>query len=169
MFATEDTEGTEIVGCDISHHLCFVMNDFTVSIVSWTDKRDELLAVRRAVFIEEQGVAESIEIDGRDADCRHVLAIDSEGRPIGSARLDKTGKIGRMAVVADRRRRGVGTAMLRAIMDCGRAEGITDFHLSAQITAVDFYKKMGFEVTGTLFEEAGIQHINMQESVAERG
>ncbi len=138
------------------------MNDFTVSIVSWADKRDELLAVRRAVFIEEQGVPESIEIDGRDADCRHVLAIDSEGRPIGSARLDASGKIGRMAVLADCRGRGVGTAMLRAMMDHGRASGIAGFHLSAQITAVDFYKKMGFQTTGDKFLEAGIEHINMK-------
>jgi len=138
------------------------MNDFTVSIVSWADKRDELLMVRRVVFIEEQGVPESIEIDGRDADCRHVLAIDTEGRPIGSARLDATGKIGRMAVLVDCRGRGVGTAMLNAIMDHGRASGITDFHLSAQITAVDFYKKMGFQTTGTKFLEAGIEHVNMK-------
>jgi len=144
--------------------LDFEMNDYTVSIVSWADKRADLLAVRRAVFIEEQNVPESIEIDGRDADCRHVLAIDSEGTPIGSARLDGTGKIGRMAVVADYRGRGVGTAMLNAIMDHGRASEITDFHLSAQITAVDFYKKMGFQPTGDKFLEAGIEHINMKKA-----
>ena len=59
------------------------------------------------------------------------------------------------------RRMGVGAAMLEAIMDCGRAEGITDFHLSAQITAVGFYRKMGFETYGEEFLEAGIRHINM--------
>jgi len=142
------------------------MNDFAVSIVSWADKRDELLAVRRAVFIEEQGVPESIEIDGRDTDCRHVLAADSAGRPIGSARLDDSGKIGRMAVLCEYRGRGVGTMMLRAIMDCGRASGITDFHLSAQITAVGFYEKMGFRAAGPKFHEAGIIHIDMRKDIS---
>jgi predicted GNAT family N-acyltransferase len=46
-------------------------------------------------------------------------------------------------------------------MDWGRTKGITDFHLSAQIGAVGFYEKMGFERSGGEFEEAGIIHVNM--------
>ena len=138
------------------------MNDFDIAIVSWSDKQAELYSVRRAVFIEEQNIAERIEIDGRDPDCFHVLASDTNGRPVGTARMDDKGKIGRMAVLQDNRRRGIGRKMIRALMDYGRDNAITNFHLSAQITAIGFYNKMGFEPFGEEFIEAGITHINMK-------
>jgi predicted GNAT family N-acyltransferase len=139
------------------------MGDFEVSIVNWKDKQAEITSVRRAVFVEEQYVPESIELDGRDPDCHHVLACDKSGAPVGTARLDLSGRIGRMAVLRDYRGLGVGREMLAAIMDCGRANGITDFHLSSQVSAVGFYEKMGFKSSGDEFEEAGIQHINMKQ------
>ncbi len=138
------------------------MNDFTISIVSWYDKQAELYSIRRAVFIEEQNVPESIELDGRDPDCFHVLASDKNGRPVGTARMDNKGKIGRMAVLQDHRRRGIGRKMIQALMDYGRKNSITDFHVSSQVTAIGFYRKMGFEPFGEEFIEAGIKHINMK-------
>ena len=138
------------------------MDDITVSVVDWSDRQAELISVRRAVFIEEQNVPESIEIDGKDPDCFHVLACDGAGNAIGSARLTKSGKIGRMAVLPEYRGLGVGAKMLNAIMEHGRSNGPTDFHLSAQISAVGFYEKMGFETYGNEFQEAGIKHINMR-------
>jgi len=137
------------------------MKDIITSTVSWSDKQAELVSVRRAVFIEEQDVPESIELDDRDPDCHHVLACDKSGAPIGTARIDTNGKIGRMAVLPEHRGLGVGTKMLEAIMEHGRSNGTTDFHLSAQISAVGFYEKMGFETYGEQFQEAGITHINM--------
>jgi len=138
------------------------MQNIDISIVSWSDKQSELTSVRRAVFIEEQNVPENIEQDGKDSDFCHVLATDKEGKPIGTARMDKEGKIGRMAVLREYRGRGVGRKMLRVVMDWGRLNGITHFLVSAQIGAVEFYQKMGFEPFGEEFEEAGIKHVNMK-------
>ncbi len=137
-------------------------NDITVSIATWSDKQAELFSVRRAVFIEEQNVPESIEVDDRDAECRHVLACDKWGNPIGTARIDTDGRIGRMAVLREWRGRGVGRQMLDVIMDWAQARGIKGLHLSAQIGAVGFYEKMGFEPCGGEFMEAGIRHVNMR-------
>ncbi len=139
-------------------------DDITVSVVSWSDKQAELFSVRQAVFIEEQNVPESIEVDDRDSECRHVLACDRAGVPVGTARIDTDGKIGRMAVLREYRGLGVGRRMLCAIMDYGRTNGITDFHLSSQISAVGFYEKMGFEPFGGEFMEAGIRHVNMKKA-----
>jgi len=138
------------------------MNDIDIAIVNFSDKQAELTSIRRAVFIEEQNVPESIELDGRDADCFHVLASDTNCRPVGTARMDGKGKIGRMAVLKNYRRRGIGRQMIQALMDYGRKNSITDFHLSSQVTAVGFYEKMGFESFGEEFIEAGIKHINMK-------
>ncbi|MCB1093402.1 MAG: GNAT family N-acetyltransferase, partial [Verrucomicrobiae bacterium] len=56
------------------------------------------MRIRRIVFIEEQGVSEALEIDGRDPECVHALARDGSGEVIGTARLLPEGKIGRVAV-----------------------------------------------------------------------
>ena len=138
------------------------MNDFVISIVSWSDKQAELTSVRRAVFIEEQNVPEIIELDGKDPDFIHVLATDTKGRPVGTARMDRKGRIGRMAVLQNYRRQGIGRKMIQTLMDYGRKNSITDFHVSSQITAIGFYRKMGFEPFGEEFLEAGIKHINMK-------
>jgi len=138
------------------------MDDITVSIVNWSERQAEIASVRRAVFIEEQNVPESIELDGKDPDCRHVLACDRSGAPVGTARILANGRIGRMAVLREYRCLGIGREILRVIMDYGRANGITDFHVSSQVSAVGFYKKMGFVPYGEEFEEAGIMHIGMR-------
>jgi predicted GNAT family N-acyltransferase len=138
------------------------MNDFDIAIVNWSDKQAEITSVRRAVFVEEQNVPESIDFDGSDTDFVHVLATDKNGRPVGTARINRKGKIGRMAVLKNYRRRGIGRKMIQVLMDYGRKNSITDFHVSSQVTAVGFYRKMGFEPFGEEFIEAGITHINMK-------
>jgi len=138
------------------------MNDFVIAIVNWYDKKAEIISVRRAVFVEEQNVPESIDFDGSDPDFIHVLATEKNSLPVGTARINRKGRIGRMAVLRKYRRRGIGRKMIQALMDYGRKNAITDFHVSAQITAIGFYKKMGFEPSGEEFIEAGIKHINMK-------
>ena len=138
------------------------MDDITVSIVNWSDRQAEIASVRRTVFIEEQNVPENLELDGKDPDCRHVLACDKSGAPVGTARIHANGRIGRMAVLREYRRLGIGREIIRVIIHYGRDNGIADFHVSSQVGAVGFYEKMGFEPYGEEFEEAGIMHIGMR-------
>jgi len=138
------------------------MNDIDIAIVSWSEKQAEITSVRRAVFVEEQNVPESIDLDGSDTDFIHVLATNKNGQPVGTARINRKGRIGRMAVLKSYRRQGIGRKMIQALMDYGRKNSITDFHVSSQVTAVGFYEKMGFEPSGEEFLEAGIKHINMK-------
>ena len=138
------------------------MNDINIEIVSFSEKKAEIASVRRAVFVEEQNVPESIDFDGSDTDYIHVLATDKNGLPVGTARINREGRIGRMAVLKNYRRQGIGRKMIQALMDYGRKHSITDFHVSSQVTAVGFYEKMGFEPFGDEFLEAGIKHIKMK-------
>jgi len=138
------------------------MNEFTVTIVNWLEKQAEITSVRRAVFTEEQSVPESIDFDGSDPDFVHILATNKNGLPVGTARINHKGRIGRMAVLKDFRRQGIGRKMIQNLMDYGRKNSITDFHVSSQVTAIGFYRKMGFEPFGEEFLEAGIKHINMK-------
>lgn len=117
--------------------------------------------IRRAVFIEEQGVPESLEIDGRDPACLHVLAWAAEGGPVGTARLLPEGKIGRVAVLAPWRGRGVGSALVRRLVEAADAAGLAKVSLHAQSGTTGFYEKLGFAAEGEEFEEAGIPHRRM--------
>jgi predicted GNAT family N-acyltransferase len=130
--------------------------------VNWTACREQLRAVRRAVFIEEQHVPEELEWDDSDARAYHVLATSDEGDPIGTGRLKIDGQIGRMAVARSWRRRGVGGAILRTLLELARKEGCAAVRLHAQTHALDFYARYGFVAVGNEFEEAGIPHRAME-------
>jgi predicted GNAT family N-acyltransferase len=113
------------------------------------------------VFVREQGVPEELEWDGLDPACIHVLAWDDSGAAIGTARLHPKGKIGRMAVLKEWRGRGVGRAMLRALLEVASERGLTTVELGAQIQAIGFYEREGFRVSGDIFMDAGIPHRKM--------
>jgi predicted GNAT family N-acyltransferase len=135
---------------------------FVVRPVNWIATRDKLRALRRAVFIEEQHVPEDLEWDDADERAYHVLATSEEGEPIGTGRLKLDGQIGRMAVARNWRRRGVGGAILQALLDLARKEGCTIARLHAQTHAIAFYAKYGFVAVGEEFDEAGIPHRMME-------
>ncbi|PZP57183.1 MAG: GNAT family N-acetyltransferase [Azospira oryzae] len=137
------------------------MPEYTVRLVSWDAAQASLAAVRRAVFIDEQRVPEALEWDGLDPRCVHALAEDAEGRPIGTARLLPDGHIGRMAVLQSWRRKGVGGALLCAMLSEARRRGLRVVHLHAQVHAVPFYERCGFAREGETFLEAGIPHVRM--------
>jgi len=135
---------------------------FQVASVDYRAAFDELRAVRETVFVQEQRVPVELEIDASDPRCRHVLARDGGGRPIGTARLDPEGKIGRMAVLRDWRARGVGSALLHALLRIAREDGLDRVSLHAQAGAIGFYRRHGFAPVGGRFMEAGIEHQSMQ-------
>lgn len=135
---------------------------FVVRPVNWIASRDKLRAVRRAVFVEEQHVPEELEWDDADERAYHVLASDDEGEPVGTGRLKIDGQIGRMAVAKAWRGRGVGAAILQALISLADKEGCRVVRLHAQTHALDFYAKHGFTAVGGEFDEAGIPHRAME-------
>lgn len=133
-----------------------------VRLVSWHDAAAPLTAIRTEVFVHEQHVPEEEELDGRDALCVHALAEDAQGRAIGAARLLPDGYIGRMAVRKPARGRGVGAALLGALMMEARARGFREVHLHAQLSARRFYEAHGFRATSEeVYLDAGIEHVHM--------
>ncbi|MBX9403337.1 GNAT family N-acetyltransferase [Lysobacter sp. BMK333-48F3] len=122
-----------------------------------------LRAVREAVFVQEQQVPAELEHDlAGDPQCRHVLALDAQDRPIGTGRLTPDRRIGRLAVLAAWRGRGVGEALLQALIAQAAALGWRRLNLHAQAPTVGFYARQGFLPHGPRFFEAGIEHQDMQ-------
>ena len=118
--------------------------------------------VREKVFVHEQGVPVELELDALDPHCLHVLAEDADGHPVGTGRLTPERKIGRMAVMPGWRNRGVGAALLHALLRMARDAGWDEVSLHAQASAIDFYLRHGFIGHGTRFHEAGIEHLTMR-------
>jgi predicted GNAT family N-acyltransferase len=135
---------------------------YRVAIVDFASALPELRTVRDAVFVQEQRVPADIERDALDPACIHVLARDAAGAPVGTGRLAPDGRIGRMAVLAGLRGRGIGRAMLLRLLDEARARGLAEVNLHAQVDAERFYAADGFLPVGERFEEAGIQHQAMR-------
>jgi predicted GNAT family N-acyltransferase len=119
------------------------------------------MGVREAVFVVEQGVPPEIELDEWDPRCEHALATEPHGRVVGTGRLLPDGHIGRMAVLKEWRGRGVGGAMLEALVERAAARGMTRLVLNAQTHAVPFYARYGFVPFGDEFVEADIPHVAM--------
>lgn len=126
------------------------------------------IALRREVFMEEQGISEADEMDDLDDQAVHLLATD-DGKLVGTARLlfdGDTGKIGRICVVKSHRGAGLGRDLVQAGIDHLKTmPGITQAKLGAQEYAIPFYEKLGFTVCGPIYDDAGIPHRDMIRSL----
>ncbi|BCM66279.1 MULTISPECIES: GNAT family N-acetyltransferase [Streptomyces] len=150
----------------------------TVRVAEDPADRAACFAVRKEVFVVEQGVAEDIEYDAYDAVAVHVLAVREDGLPLGTGRLlhgeaavaktggdPSVGSLGRLAVSREARGLGVGAALVRALEDAARARGLTAVDLHAQTHALGFYERLGYAAYGPEFPDAGIPHRAMRRAL----
>jgi predicted GNAT family N-acyltransferase len=127
------------------------------------------LELRHRVFCVEQGVPKHEEIDGRDGEALHLVAVDEAGRVLATCRLlfvDRTVQFSRLAVDPAARRRGIATRLLREADREARAAGARRIVLHAQTYARELYTTAGYEVRGRAFVEAGIEHVAMEKRLA---
>ena len=124
--------------------------------------------LRRLVFIEEQGVSVTDEVDGLDDSAIHLLALERDG-PVGTARLLVTGdaaKIGRVCVLPSERGKGIGVALvLAALAELQSRPNIRTALLGSQSHVAGFYEKLGFVIEGKEFLDAGIPHRHMRRAI----
>ena len=139
--------------------------EFRVEPAHYQADFKDLRAIREPVFVVEQNVPIEMEWDELDPLCDHVIARDADHQPIGTGRLTPEHKIGRLAVLKHWRGKGVGDALLQALIDEARRKGWPEVSLHAQVDAIGFYRKWGFEAYGDEFEEAGIRHQSMRLSL----
>jgi predicted GNAT family N-acyltransferase len=131
-------------------------------------ERDAAIALRHRVFCEEQGVPETDEVDGRDGDGLHLVAVE-DGEIIATCRLVFVGatvQFSRLAVAAGHRRRGIASAMLDAADAEARGAGARRMVLHAQTYAEALYISHGYRPRGGRFVEARIEHVAMEKALA---
>lgn len=126
---------------------------------------DRAMDIRRRVFVDEQHVPLDLEIDAHESDSRHFLALE-DGTPVGTARARPTTigqKIERVAVLASRRGRGIGAAIVNGVLAELRVTRSADtVYVYAQVAALGFWERQGFVAEGPCFDEAGIVHRMMR-------
>jgi predicted GNAT family N-acyltransferase len=137
------------------------MSNFSLQVASWDVLKTPAQLVRTAVFIQEQNIPAELEMDAMDVQCVHVVAFDEQGQAVATGRLLPDAHIGRMAVLKDFRGQGLGAKVLSALCAAARRRGQLIVRLNAQVSAENFYTKLGFEREGEQFVEAGIAHISM--------
>ncbi|MFJ3819752.1 GNAT family N-acetyltransferase [Streptomyces nodosus] len=151
---------------------------YRVRVAADLADREACFRVRKEVFVGEQGVPEDIEYDAHDADAVHVLALREDGVPLGTGRLlsgeaaaarnggdPSVGSLGRLAVTWEARGLGIGAALVRAIEDAARDQGLSAVDLHAQTHALGFYERLGYRAYGPEFPDAGIPHRSMRRAL----
>ena len=128
----------------------------------WKTYQHEAERVRVMVFVAEQKVPREIEFDEDDKTAEHFIAFDGRHMVMACARLLDNGRIGRVAVLRPFRGRGIGEAVMKAVLERAKERGMKDVHLGAQVHALPFYERLGFVPYGDEFDEAGISHRMMR-------
>jgi len=145
------------------------MKSFNIVDANWKNLMKEIKEIRFQVFVREQGVPPELEVDGSDPLCLHVLAeIPGKGF-IGTARLLPDGHIGRVAVLAEYRRKGIAREMVLHLIQLARSLRHRQVMLNAQESALEFYSRMGFIQEGERFFDAGIPHFLMRMDLFAKG
>jgi len=147
------------------------MTNSEVRVAANDAERDDAFAVRKAVFVDEQGVDEELEWDEHDdpdAEAVHFVASRG-GDAVGAARLREyepgVGKVERVAVLESARGEGWGRRLMEALEAEARERGFDSLLLHGQTTAEGFYRGLGYETTSDEFDEAGIPHVEMRKSL----
>jgi len=129
-----------------------------VEQTSWQVSNEVLTAIRYQVFVDEQRVPKSEEIDNEDINAIHWLAYGPNDIAMATSRMLSNGQVGRMAVLKEFRNQGVGSSLMRHMIRYAITEGMDQLLLNAQIKAIPFYENFGFIAEGEPFMDAGIPH-----------
>ncbi|UMT79087.1 GNAT family N-acetyltransferase [Staphylococcus roterodami] len=130
---------------------------------------EDCFAIRKKVFVEEQGVPEENEIDDYESISIHLIGYDQDNQPIATARIrpidEKVVKIERVAVIKSYRGAGIGRKLMQAVDSLAKDEGYENVTMHAQCHAIPFYESLNFKKRGNIFLEEGIEHVEMMKKL----
>ncbi|MGE8033599.1 GNAT family N-acetyltransferase [Lysinibacillus sp. KCTC 33748] len=141
---------------------------YNVKIVETAKEHEDAFAVRKQVFVEEQGVPLHLECDAEDASATHFIMYE-DNDPVGAARLrnivDDAAKIERVCILQDQRGKKLGALIMKEMEKYAISINKKKLKLHAQSYAIPFYEKLGYAVTSPEFMDAGIPHRAMEKTI----
>ncbi|MBT4205366.1 MAG: GNAT family N-acetyltransferase [Proteobacteria bacterium] len=141
------------------------MPKVTIKTVEWGTNESLIKAIRIPVFVEEQNVPYDLDFDEFDPVASHWIAYSKNIYPVATVRLLADGHVGRMAVLKEHRRQGIGRMLILAVLDFAHETKMSKIFLHAQLPARAFYERVGFVAYGNVFVDANIDHIAMELSI----
>ena len=139
-----------------------------ITLVQDKQALEAAFRIRIAVFVDEQGVPLTDEIDGHEDEAEHILVHDDAGRPVGTGRwrsVDGAAKLERICMLASHRQHGIGRLIVGAMEDAARRHGMKKALLHGQVQAAPFYEKQGYEQVSEPYMEDGIFHVTMTKNI----
>lgn len=136
-----------------------------LALRDWAQAEARVMPLRVVVFVVEQGVPMDMEQDESDPVSLHAVAENTAGEVVATGRLLPDGHIGRLAVAAGWRGRGIGGHVLDALIAEAARRNLPEVVLHAQVQAEAFYLRRGLVPEGEVFDEAGIAHRVMRKSL----
>ena len=138
------------------------MDNLEIRPIKNKKELDQIIEIRKQVFVKEQDVPLDLEVDGLDPEAEHIIAYYN-GKPIGCARIRTNDycKLERIAILKEYRNRGFGKKLTKYLVNYCKSKNFNEISLHSQTYVSDFYKKLGFKERGKTFFEAGIEHIEM--------
>lgn len=144
------------------------MDNLRYKLVENDKELEEALDIRKRVFVEEQGISETLEQDGNDSSALHMVVKNGD-IAVGTVRIrflnNQQAKLERMAILKPSRGAGIGKGIITFLEEELKKRGIEQIVLHAQYCVMDFYIKCGFRETGLPFLEADIKHIRMAKAI----
>jgi len=144
------------------------MDNLRYKLVENDKELEEILDIRKRIFVEEQGIPETLEQDGNDSSALHMVVKNGD-IAVGTARIrflnNQQAKLERMAILKPLRGAGIGRGIITFLEEELKKRGIEQIVLHAQYYVIDFYIKCGFRETGLPFLEADIQHIRLEKTI----
>jgi len=144
------------------------MDNLRYKLVENDKELEEILDIRKRIFVEEQGIPETLEQDGNDSSALHMVVKNGD-IAVGTVRIrflnNQQAKLERMAILKPLRGAGIGRGIITFLEEELKKRGIEQIVLHAQYYVIDFYIKCGFRETGLPFLEADIQHIRLEKTI----
>ncbi|AXN40230.1 GNAT family N-acetyltransferase [Peribacillus butanolivorans] len=139
-----------------------------VKIAENTQEREYAYMIRKKVFVDEQNVPIEEEIDHYEEDSTHFVLYNEQEQPVGAGRfrvIDGVGKVQRICVLSTTRKNGAGAMIMSAIEEFAEQNKIPQLKLDAQLHAIPFYSKLGYQIVSDEFMDAGIPHKTMKKNI----
>lgn len=127
---------------------------FTIRIASDAPEVAACQAIRRRIFVEEQGIPAALDEDGLDDGAIHVIVLEGKlpvatgrlvmGSTDGSGATRTHGVLARIAVVPSHRGHGLGPIVVRALEEAALGRGAEEVSLEPHHHLEAFYRRLGY-------------------------
>ncbi len=139
-----------------------------IKIITSEKDRQDVYAVRKTVFVDEQNVPIEEEVDDHENSSTHFLCTINH-QAIGAGRLrfeNDYGKLERICILKDFRGNSYGQQLIKEMEKEIQRQGYRNAKLSSQTHAIAFYENLGYQAISDVYMDAGIPHVMMKKSLS---